>query len=133
VAATVMTALAVELGLRVLRLPTLARLAGAPLADSEPEAPHLPALPEGTLSPLLVRRLRLGAAVMHHWPFDEKCLRRSLVCGWRIRQARPRLVIGVALVEGEVKAHAWLTVKGFSLDPWGSATFAPLRPVRPAP
>jgi hypothetical protein len=131
VALTVVTALAVEVGLRTLRLPVLARMAGAPLADNEPDGPHVAELAPGTLSPRLRRRLWLCVEVMRHWPFDEKCLRRSLVCGWRIRHLGPRLMIGVAMVDGEVQAHAWLTVNGQSLDPWGSAAFAPLHPLRP--
>jgi hypothetical protein len=35
-------------------------------------------------------------------------------------------VVGVAKVDGEIKAHAWLTVSGVSLDPAGSAEYAKL-------
>jgi hypothetical protein len=73
----------------------------------------------------------MAAAVMAYWPFDEKCLRRSLVCGRRVRAWAPALVIGVAVVGGEVKAHAWLRFDGVDLDPWGSRPYAPLVPIRP--
>jgi hypothetical protein len=130
VLATVGVALAVELGIRALRLPTVARWARVPLGGSEgvPADDALEVLPV-LLSDADRRRLRVATLVMRHWPFDEKCLRMALVCGYRIRRLGPRLVIGVALVDGEVKAHAWLTVDGVSLDPSGSATFLSLTPI----
>jgi hypothetical protein len=120
----------VEVGMRTLRLPTLARCVGVPLGETGPGPAREMAV--GELSPRMVRRLRISAKVMRHWPFDEKCLRRSLVCGCRIRSVHPSLIVGVAIVEGEVKAHAWLTVGGATLDPWGSASFAGLVPIRRA-
>ncbi len=132
---TVATGLGVEIGLRTMKLPRLARLVGAPLADtdtdagsgsgSESESEQL------VLPPEAVRRLQICVRILRRWPFDEKCLRLSLVCGHRIRSLRPRLVVGVALVEDQVRAHAWLTVDGVSLDPSGAADFAVLQPVRP--
>jgi hypothetical protein len=123
---TLGVAVAVEIGLRTLRLPTLARVFHVPLSSehqdpsADPSALNLP--------PDAIRRLGVSACVMRHWPFDEKCLRRSLVCGYRIRSLKPQLVLGVALVDGEVKAHAWLTIGGLSLDPRGSASFSGLEP-----
>jgi len=32
-------------------------------------------------------------------------------------------MVGVARVDGEIKAHAWLVVNGVSLDPTGEALF----------
>jgi hypothetical protein len=127
VVVTVAVAVVVEVGLRTIRLTTLARLVGAPLADANVETSG--ASRQLDLPAQAVRRLQLCARILRHWPFDEKCLRRSLVCGWRIRGLDPRLVVGVALVDGEVKAHAWLTVDGVSLDPSGPASFSVLRPV----
>jgi hypothetical protein len=124
---TVAVAIGVEIGLRTVRLPTLARLVGAPLGDAttEPSGP-----PRALDLPVdAARRLRLCVRILRHWPFDEKCLRRSLVCGWRIRTLHPTLVVGVAVVDGDIKAHAWLTVDGVSLDPSGSASFFALGPV----
>jgi hypothetical protein len=136
--------LAVEIGLRTLRLPTLARLVGAPLDDSGASPPPRgvaePAFgPDSETQPQLLdvltpearRRLMICTRILRHWPYDEKCLRLSLVCGWRIRRLRPHLVVGVAVVDDQVKAHAWLTVAGVSLDPSASQTFATLEPVRP--
>lgn len=118
----------VEIGLRTMRLPRLARIVGVPLGEAGPGPARQ--LGVGDLSPRMVRRLRISAKVMRHWPFDEKCLRRSLVCGCRIRSVEPALIVGVAVVEGEVKAHAWLMVGGATLDPWGSASFSGLVPIR---
>jgi hypothetical protein len=126
---TVAVAVVVEVGLRTTRLPALARRVGAPLAAAATETSRPPGeldLPADT-----VRRLQIAVRILRHMPFDEKCLRRSLVCGWHLRRLDPELVVGVAVVDGEVKAHAWLTVHGVSLDPSGSASFAALRPVEP--
>jgi hypothetical protein len=120
-------ALGVEVGFRTLRLPTLARLVGAPLDPTPGIGPSSDDPLAGLgLSPGELRRLALTAAVVRRWPADAKCLRRSLVCGWRLRALHPRLVVGVAKVDGEIKAHAWLTVSGVSLDPAGSAEYAKL-------
>lgn len=125
---TLVVAFVVEVGLRTMRLPRLARILGVPLselADDVRDDTTQLAIPSAA-----VRRLRISAKVMRHWPFDEKCLRRSLVCGYRIRELNPSLVVGVAIVGNEVKAHAWLTVDGISLDSLGSTSFLGLVPVR---
>jgi hypothetical protein len=128
---TLSAALVVEIGLRTMRLPTLARMVRVPLSAEQPSAaPTTEAL---DLPPGTIRRLNISARIMQRWPFDEKCLRRSLVCGSVIRASEPQLVVGVALVDGEVKAHAWLTVGGVSLDPSGSAAFLGLAPVTSPP
>jgi Transglutaminase-like superfamily len=127
VVVTAATGLAVEAGLRTMQLPTLARRLGVPLDEHPPDEAQPPRpIP---LPPDELRRLQLSAAVMRRWPFDEKCLRMSLACGHRIRSHRPSLVVGVALAGGELKAHAWLTVDGVSLDPSGSSTFSSLRSI----
>jgi len=128
VAATVAAATCVEAGLRALRLPALARMVGTPLAETTDDGPA-PVLALDALPPYARHRLAVCVRVMKHWPFDEKCLRRSLVSGWRIRRLNPRLAIGVALVDGQVQAHAWLMVDGASLDPWGASAFKMLKPV----
>lgn len=112
--ASVMTlGVVVEIGLRTMRLHTLTRLLRVPL-DHTPSRPNIRAT---GLTTAAYRRMRITYHVMQHWPFDEKCLRRSLVAACLIRQCEPALVIGVALVDSEVKAHAWLRVKGADLDP----------------
>jgi Transglutaminase-like superfamily len=129
VASTLGTALVVEVGLRTMRLPSLAHRLRVPL--SQEQAGASPGSDGVDFPSDIVRRLKITARVMQYWPFDEKCLRHSLVCGWTIRAFEPRLVVGVALVNDEVKAHAWLTVGGVSLDPSGSASFLGLAPIAP--
>lgn len=128
-AATLATAALVEVGLRTMRLPTLASLCGAPLWD-QPEAPSPPTTRSlHCISDADRRRLRLCVRVCDRWPADEKCLRLALVSAWRIRHHRPRLVVGVALDGGQVAAHAWLAVDGVSLNPSDSGDFLHLVPV----
>jgi len=125
---TLLLAAIVELGLRVVRLPRLAQLLGVPLARSA-DAARLPPSSELRLPTCARRRLAFTSRVMKHWPCGDTCLRVALVAGARIRRLRPELVIGVAVVDGEVKAHAWLTIDGISIDPGGSPSFAVLTPM----
>lgn len=112
----------VEVGLRALRLPTLARLAGTPLVTDHGSAPRT--ADTFPLSPELAQRVRAVRRVMRHWPFGDTCLRSALVSGQRIRRLHPILRIGVAKDAGGVRAHAWLEVEGISLDPTAPHAFA---------
>jgi Transglutaminase-like superfamily len=115
ICAATCVALGVEIGLRTMKLPTLARLAGTPLrADDGVPAREVDRL---ALPPRLVVRLRAVRRVMRHWPFGQTCLRLALVSGQRIHAVRPVLRIGVAKDARGVRAHAWLEVDGVSLDP----------------
>src|SRR5690606_34775111 len=129
VAAALVVACAVEVGVRTLPLPRLARLAGAPLRHGGPAGP--PPTRPVQLGPRA--RLRLGAVrrVMRHWPYGDTCLRHALVAGHRIRRFGPELVVGVTKVEGEVRAHAWLEVGAGVYDPLGAAP--PTCPWSPRP
>jgi hypothetical protein len=119
---------AVEIGLRTMPLPTLARRLGVPLALEGQEAPEpvelgrtpggRPALPDDVLL-----RLNAAARVMRHWPFGDTCLRSALVSGRRMRELRPALRVGVTKDAGTIKAHAWLEVSGMSLDPLAPLAF----------
>lgn len=127
VAAALVVACAVEVGVRTLPLPRLARLAGAPLRHGGPAG--TPPTRPVQLGPRA--RLRLGAVrrVMRHWPYGDTCLRHALVAGHRIRRFGPELVVGVTKVEGEVRAHAWLEVGAGVYDPLGAApAYLPLVP-----
>ncbi|HEY0868780.1 MAG TPA: lasso peptide biosynthesis B2 protein, partial [Acidothermaceae bacterium] len=108
-------AAAVEIGLRTMKLPVLARLSGTPLRDDDGtplrEADRL------GLPPRLVVRMRAVRRVMRHWPFGTSCLRLALVSGQRIRSVQPVLRVGVMKDADGVRAHAWLEVDGVSLDP----------------
>lgn len=123
VGVAVVVAAATEAGLRVMRLPRLAALLGAPLGLDQ-EAPLMP--PDGGTARLSVaerRRLRAAWRVLRHWPFGDTCLRRALVSGHVLRRRKPVLRVGVAKIEGRIQAHAWLEIDGVSLDPVGAATY----------
>lgn len=110
---------AVEVGLRVLSLPRLAAIVGAPLrtdaAVSTGDRRSLRLGQRGRRQARAVRR------VMRHWPFGDTCLRHALVAGHRLRRFGPELVVGVARIDGEVKAHAWLELDSGIYDPLGAA------------
>lgn len=110
----------VEVGLRVTTLPKLARLLGTPLAFDDAELP--PAPDAVTLAPRERREARAAQRVLRHWPFGDTCLRQALISGHRLRRLDPRLHVGVAKIDGEVRAHAWLVIRGGILDPREAAT-----------
>lgn len=128
VATTLSIAVVVEVGLRLLKLPTLTRLLHVSMeAEEAPvragDHPAIAILPRRD-----AQRLLIVYRVMRRWPYDEKCLRRSLVAAVQIRKHSPAVVIGVSLVGGEVKAHAWLRLDGTDLDPT-ARDFQPLLPI----
>lgn len=114
--AALIVAVVVELGLRATTLPRLARALGTPLAVDDVDAPTGAA--DAYLLPRwAVRRMNAARRVLRHWPFGDTCLRQALVCGRLVRRLGPALQLGVAKVEGEVRAHAWLVVNGTVVDP----------------
>ncbi|MBA2954241.1 lasso peptide biosynthesis B2 protein [Nocardioides sp. CGMCC 1.13656] len=122
----------VEAGLRVTTLPGLARALGAPLAvglESYVKPAGDAALPEWAQV-----RVRAARRVLQHWPFGDTCLRQALVTGWLLRRLRPSLHLGVAKVDGEVRAHAWLLVDGMAVDPrFAVSSYQPLVSARTGP
>ena len=116
-------AVVTEVGLRVTTLPRLARAVGSPLDTGAPTAPP-PG--RGSLRDRDRRRLAAARRVSRHWPFGDSCLRVSLVSGFMVRDLDPVLRVGVARLDGEVKAHAWLEIDGRSLDVAGAAQFLTL-------
>lgn len=126
----VAVAIVVEIGVRVLALPRLATLVGAPLDTREGGRLHNAPPPRS--SARTRRQLRATRRVMRRWPFGDTCLRHALVLGQRLRRLHPVLCVGVAKVGGEVRAHAWLEFDGAALDPTGVAeSYQRLEPVRP--
>lgn len=107
-------AVIVEVGLRATTLPRLSRLLGAPLASGGDGA--TPRADVTELPGWAQRRLRATRRVLRRWPFGDTCLRQALVGGQRLRRLRPRLHIGVARIDGEVRAHAWLVIDGRVVD-----------------
>lgn len=122
VVAAAVVAVVVELGLRTLKLPTLARLMRTPLADDGGVPSRI--VDRFPMPPRLVVRLRAVRRVMRHWPFGDTCLRLALVSGQRIRELHPLLRVGVAKDADGVRAHAWLEVDGVSLDPQAPSEYA---------
>jgi hypothetical protein len=120
-------AIVAEVGLRTAGLPRLARAFGTPLRteDSTPaESAHAgpPVLDDRAR-----RQVRATRRVMRHWPFGDTCLRQALVGGALLRRLRPELLVGVAKIGGQVRAHAWLEINGGILDPLGAASsYTPL-------
>lgn len=125
----------VEVGLRTMSLPRLADLVGAPLllGPADPSAAPAPEVDAGsTLPPDARRQVAATRRVLRHWPFGDTCLRQALVSGAGLRRLRPRLQVGVAKLDGDVRAHAWLLVRGRVLDPLGAASsYLPLNSIPP--
>ncbi|MBN9105300.1 MAG: lasso peptide biosynthesis B2 protein [Propionibacteriaceae bacterium] len=112
-------ALVVELGLRTSTLPRLAGALGVPLALEEHTWLDRTA-PSGSMSELpdwAKTRVRIVQRILRRWPFGDTCLRQALVSGQRLRRLHPSLNVGVAKVDGEVRAHAWLVIDGLIVDP----------------
>lgn len=126
-------AVVVEIGLRTTTLPRLARRMGAPLALDD--ADWLPAQGHATGAeelPAWARaRVRATQRVLRHWPFGDTCLRQALISGQRLRRLHPTLHVGVAKVDGSVRAHAWLVVAGTVVDPrYAAASYLTLASAR---
>lgn len=130
IVAVALVAAGVEVGVRTVPLPRLARLVGVPLDTGAHRA--RPAGLRGEPSARTRRQLRATRRVMRHWPYGDTCLRHALVLGQRLRRLSPSLRVGVAKVDGEVRAHAWLEVDGGVLDPiGGAATYRRMESIRP--
>lgn len=105
----------VEIGLRRLRLQTLARWCGVRLDFSPRSAASPVAL--GELPERTQRAVRAARRVTRRWPFSSgSCLRRALVGGHLIRDLRPTIRIGVADRDGAIAAHAWLELDGRPME-----------------
>lgn len=119
-----LTVALVECGLRCMALPRLARLLGTPLSlessMSDKSARQTPS--DLTLPARSIRRIAAARRVLRHWPFGDTCLRQALVIGHLLRGLGPTLHIGVAKVEDQVRAHAWIMVEGTMIDPLRAAS-----------
>jgi hypothetical protein len=128
--AVVVVAVVVEVGLRTISLPRLARVLGTPVAVDGFDA-HVEPAGASPLPRWAALRVNAARRVMRHWPFGDTCLRQALVCGQLLRGLGPVLRLGVAKVDGEVHAHAWLVVGGNVVDPRNaSSSYQPLAAVR---
>lgn len=123
-------AVVVEIGLRTTKLPRLARALGTPLGDSRTTPTVVTATGGSFFPPRARSQVRATRRVMRHWPFGDTCLRQALVAGQRLRRLEPTLQVGVAKIDGEVRAHAWLEIDGVILDPLKAAGgYQPMLPV----
>ncbi len=117
-------ALAVEIGLRVLSLPALARLLGVRLgmrrADQAGERRGSAEMDEAES-----QSARAVEMVFRNWPRGGSCLRKSLVLARVLRKRNPVIRIGVARIEEGLTAHAWVEVEGVPFDST-SGSFSPL-------
>lgn len=126
----VVVALVVEIGLRAVSLPRLARVLGVGLETASAPAAPSGELPESLATEARRRELEAVGRVMRHWPAERICLRRALVLGRLLRDLQPQLRVGVAREDGVLVAHAWIEVAGVRLDQ-GEDRFVPLsRPPR---
>jgi hypothetical protein len=120
----------VELLIRQVRLPVLARLAGVALGRDRPAGGDSPPEERGPAAgPDVARAVRSTRRVLRSWPFARggTCLREALVLGHLLRARSPVLRIGVAHGKAGLLAHAWLEVDGLVLgDSRGFATFEQL-------
>ncbi len=122
--AVIVVAVVVEIGLRVTTLPRLGRVLGVSIATGSTGAASAEQQPSAAMRCLPARARRQVAAtrrVLRHWPFGDTCLRQALISGQRLRRFQPRLHIGVARIDGELRAHAWLVIRGGVLDPLSAA------------
>ena len=102
-------AIVAELGIRTRPLPQVAGWFGVRLIGEPATAT------QWRMKPRHRRRRRIIGMFSRHWPFVDRsglCLRRSLLLGWTFRELDPLLRIGVARVDGQFVAHAWLEVAG---------------------
>lgn len=121
-----MWAVAIEIAVRILSLPRLARALRLRMQDDEfpnheTEISQRHRQAETRAKPV--------DRFYRHWPIGDYCLRRALVLGRELRDLDPVLRIGVAREDGTVKAHAWVEVDGKAVGGEGG-TFAPLRRAR---
>ncbi|MEA2828069.1 MAG: hypothetical protein QOG43_2508 [Actinomycetota bacterium] len=116
----------VEIGVRTLPLPRMARLLGIRL-DTDGTVPTGSGPIEMPM--WAVPRIRAVRRVSGRWP-TSTCLRSSLLLGQRLRALDPCLRIGVRREAGGLKAHSWLEVGGVSLDATAK-DYSPLAAGRP--
>lgn len=128
-AVALVVAAVVEVGLKVTTLPKLAGWLGVPLDTRGPgtAAETMSGPRTATLPARAALQVRATRRVLRHWPFGDTCLRQALISGQRLRRMHPALHVGVAKIDDEIKAHAWLVIHGVVLDPLrGAASYQDL-------
>jgi len=108
--------LIVELMIRWVPLPRLARLLGVRLDLSPATNPGALAAPLA-LTPKARRQLRCCWRVAALWPFSSgPCLRRSLVAAHLLRTDGAAVRLGFPNEPGARIAHAWIEIDGRPLE-----------------
>jgi hypothetical protein len=117
----------VEVGLRVLPLRIVARIAGVRLLEEGSGTGA--SLGSVELPWWAGERVAAAHRVVARWPHEGPCLRRGLVAGALLRRFDPVLRLGVARSgSGRLAAHAWIEVGGATFDATTTG-YAPLEPV----
>lgn len=121
-------ALVVEVGLRLVGLQGVARLASVELDVDGPTYTHI--VPSWRLGARDDARYRAAQRVLHWWPFGRsgQCLRMALTAGHLLRHRRPRLRLGIVRGESATTAHAWLVIDGMTFDVAAAACVPLARP-----
>jgi hypothetical protein len=116
---TILFAIPVELGLRLVGFDRLLRRLGSDRRSL--------LLSPGPLDG--ERAARLVETISRLYPFNAACLKKSLVLFWMFRRRGlpAELRLGVRKVDGELEAHAWIEQGGRVLfDKETASRFAPM-------
>jgi hypothetical protein len=107
------------------------------LARWAPTPPDQPRRDAGSASVEALRVARLVSSVARHGPYRATCLRQSLAVWWLLRRRgiHSTLRIGVRLDQGDLRAHAWVELRGVPVGalPAGWTPFRALAPLSPSP
>lgn len=116
----------VEVGVRLVPLPRLARSLGLALGADRVAPPAGARVLNGAgLTARERRQVRAVRRLMSRWSLAPgPCLREALLLGHVLRRHGPVLRLGVAHVGGALAGHAWVEVRGAVVG--GSDPFLPL-------
>ena len=103
--------LVIELGLKLVDLPTLAKWMRAPLAIDDTLLPQIRPDALGQLTRSEQGMYWAVHWVLDRWLFDPTCLRGALALGWFLRRRHPSLRLGLIDDQAAI-AHAWIEVEG---------------------
>lgn len=111
------TAVCVEVGLRLFRLPVLTRWLGISLQTAG--KPRGRSARPAQLGHLDACRYHAARHVLRLWPRsgEDTCLRFALVAGFLLRHRHPVMCLGVARGRRGTRAHAWIFVDDMVFDP----------------
>jgi Coenzyme PQQ synthesis protein D (PqqD)/Transglutaminase-like superfamily len=105
---------AVEVGLRISDIGTLATRMHVPLASGMADPPEESADGLAGLSAGEQRAYWATGWVLDRWNFPDTCLRRALVTGFFLRRHQPVLRLGL-IGDGDT-SHAWVEAEGMTFN-----------------